>query len=54
MVPRKRRRFHAEFDRIPSTRNYAQEKKKTAAWFVSNCQATSGRFEYVEQLKVLV
>ena len=32
-------------------RNYAQNKTKAVAWFVSNCGARNGRLQYAKELQ---
>ncbi len=37
--------------RIRSEINYAENKTKLVAWFVSNCQTSNGRLDYVRELQ---
>ena len=41
-------------DLTSTGRNYAAKKTKLAAWFVSNCNAASGRDEYIRRLSEFV
>jgi hypothetical protein len=36
---------------MPQNKNYASNKTKAVAWFVSNCGARNGRLNYAKELQ---
>ena len=43
--------YDAQIKQIPHDRNYALNKTKKVAWFVSNCEANNSRMEYAYELQ---
>ena len=43
--------FDPRIRQIEQDRNYAQNKTRKVAWFVSNCGARNGRLQYAQQLQ---
>ncbi|KAI0241129.1 Glycoprotein 3-alpha-L-fucosyltransferase A [Lamellibrachia satsuma] len=53
VAPYEKFQFFANVSKLPRTapRNFAAGKRKLVAWFVSNCDTTNGRMDYVQQLQ---
>lgn len=43
--------YDPRIKQMAQTQNYALNKKKKVAWFVSNCGPKNGRKEYVKELQ---
>lgn len=42
--------FNTSITKLPLAKNYAADKKKKVAWFVSNCGARNNRLGYAQEL----
>ena len=51
VAPYERWQYYNEHTKqLPLTRNYAANKTRSVAWFVSNCGARNGRLKYAKEL----